>query len=286
MLPQPIVGIGMPTRNRREYLKMAVDSFLAQTYQDLIVVISDNASIDGTQELCEEYVRNDSRVKYIRHQENIGQNGNATFTLKEIVTVSDLCMMTSDDDVAEPEFIEACVKALQDNPEAVMSITNHNTVFWGTPKTIEKDTHLYVPTEKDLYKRIRQYMLFYSHDERSFCMSGLFRKEIVQHEQFEDRYECDVNFALRCLSRGTFLVASEKVLFHKGIIFGRKSTRDLSFGFKKGYQAIVARFGRIASEFRNIFFVLSLSELSWFQKLDLVLCGFRVIGRVLTRSRI
>jgi glycosyltransferase involved in cell wall biosynthesis len=283
---QPMVGIGMPTRNRRDYLKKAVDSFLAQTYHNLVVVISDNASTDGTQELCEEYAKQDKRVKYIRHKEDIGRNGNATFTLKEIVSVSDFCMMTSDDDVAEPEFIEACLRALENDSQAVMAITHHNTVYWGTSKTIEKGTALYVPTERDLFRRLRQYMLFYSHDERSFCMSGLFRKEIVEHEEFEDKYECDVNFSLRCLSQGPFLVASEKVLFHKGIVYGRKSTRDLSFGIKKIYLAITARVERIASEFRNIIFILTISELVWWQKIDLIGCGFRVIGRVLTRSRI
>lgn len=283
---EPIVGIGMPTYNRERYLRAALDSFLAQTYKNIIVVVCDNASTDGTQKMCEEYMARDKRVRYVRHTKNIGRNGNATFALQQIVAVADLCMMTSDDDLAETEFVEVCVKALRADPNAVMAITAHNWFFWGSDKTIPRYPHRVVPSEKGLYGRLKQYTLFYSHDERSFCMSGFFRKAIVEHERFDDLYECDVNFSLRCLSRGYFLLATERILFHKGTVEDRELTKELPIGIKKIERAVYARFARAASEFRNMAFITTISDLSIWQRIKLIFWNLIVLIRVFTRRRI
>ncbi len=72
----PLVTVGMPVFNSERYLKQAIDSLLAQTYRDFVLVISDNASTDGTAELCQNFVRQDSRVHYYRASVNIGMSGN------------------------------------------------------------------------------------------------------------------------------------------------------------------------------------------------------------------
>ena len=62
----PLVSVGIPTFNRLIMLRRAVDSALSQDYPNLEVVISDNASTDGTQAWCEQLARRDSRVRYVR----------------------------------------------------------------------------------------------------------------------------------------------------------------------------------------------------------------------------
>ena len=69
---QPLVSIGLPVYNGASYLSESIDSLLAQTYRNIELVISDNASTDGTQALCERYVAQDARVVYSRRPENIG----------------------------------------------------------------------------------------------------------------------------------------------------------------------------------------------------------------------
>ena len=53
-------------------LRRAVDSALSQDYPNLEVVISDNASTDGTQAWCEQLARRDSRLRYVRQPTNVG----------------------------------------------------------------------------------------------------------------------------------------------------------------------------------------------------------------------
>lgn len=61
---KPLVSIAMTTFNSAPYLREQVDSLLNQTYQNFELVISDDASKDGTVEILEEYTRLDSRVTW------------------------------------------------------------------------------------------------------------------------------------------------------------------------------------------------------------------------------
>lgn len=79
----PRVSMGLPVFNGETYLHKALDSLLAQEYEDFELVISDNASTDETGRICESYARRDSRVRYSRNECNIGlaPNHNRVFRL-------------------------------------------------------------------------------------------------------------------------------------------------------------------------------------------------------------
>ena len=64
------ISVIIPTYNRKEKLPACVDSVLAQTYQNIEVLVVDDASTDGTEELFREI--SDPRVKYLRYEENHG----------------------------------------------------------------------------------------------------------------------------------------------------------------------------------------------------------------------
>ena len=63
MSNSPLVTIGLPVYNSERYLRQSLDSLLAQTYSDFVLIINDNASTDGTPRICEEYAAADPRVR-------------------------------------------------------------------------------------------------------------------------------------------------------------------------------------------------------------------------------
>lgn len=65
------VSVVIPTYNRKDLLKRALDSVLKQDYQNLEIIITDNASTDGTDMMIQSYL-NDSRIIYIQRPQNIG----------------------------------------------------------------------------------------------------------------------------------------------------------------------------------------------------------------------
>jgi glycosyltransferase involved in cell wall biosynthesis len=96
------VTVGIPTRNRSAYLVRAVRSALAQSYAELEVVVSDNASTDDTVGRIEEIA--DSRVRLLKQPSNIGMVANFNACLQ--AASGELFLMLSDDDVLEPEAVD------------------------------------------------------------------------------------------------------------------------------------------------------------------------------------
>lgn len=68
----PLVTVYIPTYNRMELLKRAVESVRQQTYQNLEIIIVDDCSKDGTHEYLEEITKQDSRIRYFIKEKNSG----------------------------------------------------------------------------------------------------------------------------------------------------------------------------------------------------------------------
>ena len=107
----PLVTIGIPTYNRADgYLKDAIESALNQTYANLEIIISDNCSSDDTGLIVESF--NDPRIKYYRHNENIGANNNFNFCLKKASGI--FFLLLHDDDLIDEDFVELCMDVVKD----------------------------------------------------------------------------------------------------------------------------------------------------------------------------
>ncbi len=121
---QPLVSVIIPTCNRVHYLCAALDSALQQTYSNLEIVVSDNASSDGTQALMAGI--DDSRVHYVRHETNIGPLLNYLTAVRE----SHGTYVTSlhDDDMWEPCFVETLVAHLEADADLVVAFSDQSVM--------------------------------------------------------------------------------------------------------------------------------------------------------------
>lgn len=72
---EELVSVILPTYNRRETIKRAIDSVLNQTYQHIELIIVDDNSTDGTLELVSEVYGEDERIMYILNDANMGFSG-------------------------------------------------------------------------------------------------------------------------------------------------------------------------------------------------------------------
>lgn len=91
---------------------------LRQTYRNIELIISDNASTDATHAVCTELAARDSRVRYSRNDANIGaaKNYNHVFALAR----GKYFKWAAHDDVLAPSFVERCVAVLEADREIVL----------------------------------------------------------------------------------------------------------------------------------------------------------------------
>lgn len=80
---RPLLSICIPSFNRVDVLQQCLDSILKVcNSNDIEVVVSDNCSTDGTRDLCEQYQRKFSQLKYYVNEENIGADANILRSLE------------------------------------------------------------------------------------------------------------------------------------------------------------------------------------------------------------
>ena len=108
----PLITIGIPTRNRASLVKHCVASALAQSYRNIEVLVSDNASTDGTLATLKSI--DDERLRVIRNPEDIGHVKNFAKCLQE--ARGDYLVLASDDNILEPSFLEKCVRLVKMEP--------------------------------------------------------------------------------------------------------------------------------------------------------------------------
>lgn len=115
--PAPTVGVGLPVYNGENYLAEAIESLLAQTFDDFEVLICDNASTDTTPDICRRYAAKDERIRYVRNRSNLGggPNINRVYQLSR----GRYFKLANHDDVCAPTFLERCVEVLDANPAVV-----------------------------------------------------------------------------------------------------------------------------------------------------------------------
>jgi glycosyltransferase involved in cell wall biosynthesis len=117
--PAPTVSIGLPVYNGERYLAQAIESILGQTYTDFELIISDNASTDGTAEICAEAAARDRRIRYFRQERNLGAAPNHQFTFNQ--AVGEYFKWSAHDDILEPAWLERCVEVLDDYPDVQLA---------------------------------------------------------------------------------------------------------------------------------------------------------------------
>lgn len=115
----PRVAIGVPVFNGQNYIAEAIESVLAQTFQDFELVIADNASTDATESICRTYAQRDYRVRYHRSPYNRGAACNYELVYR-LSSPTDYFKWLAHDDRIAPTFLAKAVAALDADPAAVL----------------------------------------------------------------------------------------------------------------------------------------------------------------------
>lgn len=117
--PVPRLSIGLPVFNGARYLATSLDALLGQSFGDFELILADNASTDGTEQICRRYAAQDPRIRYYRQPRNVGSTPNHNLTVE--MARGELFKWASYDDLYAWDLLESCVELLDRHPDVVLA---------------------------------------------------------------------------------------------------------------------------------------------------------------------
>jgi glycosyltransferase involved in cell wall biosynthesis len=179
----PLVSVGIPTYNRPDGLKRTLECMLAQTYANLEIIVSDNASPNkDVEKIARDFATRDTRVSFYRQKENHGPTFNFAFVLQK--ANGEYFVWAADDDEWETTFISKCVEALRKYPEAILSFP------WSilTDKTGKKLEVFKEDIDTHGLSRILRIRKVLQNLSRNTSFYGVFKRSALYKEKMPQHY--------------------------------------------------------------------------------------------------
>ena len=211
----PRISIGMPVYNGEKFIRKCIESVLQQTYKNFELIISDNASTDSTSKICEEYLRKDNRITFVRQNKNMGQNWNFNFLLEK--ANGEYFVWVAADTIILPGFIEKNIAVLESQDKTVGCISKikieqtYVDKFKKEKQILKKFGLVYrpydtLPITGNYMERIRKYLKHFPWE----MAYSVYRTEALRESFVHDFFVgFDASLALNVLKHGEIQVINE-----------------------------------------------------------------------------
>lgn len=206
----PRVSIAVPTYNCEKYIAQSLESLLGQSYGDFELVISDNASTDGTEAICRRYEAQDKRVRYVRRTENIGGPGNFRYVFS--LCSGEYHKWSTADDYWHPEFLKEAVAVLDQNRDVVLCYPKTRKIDRDGATLADYEDRLHLVDESP---RVRFRQLY---ERIGLCNAhlGLIRREAMLKTRLIAAHKAsDVDFLAEMALQGKFWLLPEIRFFRR-----------------------------------------------------------------------
>lgn len=205
------LSIGLPVYNGERFLAEALDSLLAQTFEDFELVISDNASTDGTEEICRAYAAKDNRIRYFRCEQNQGAawNFNCVFELSR----GKYFKWAAHDDLYAPEFVGRCIEILDRQPSIILCYAAEAKIIDEQGRELQHYVDKIDIRSPRPYKRFLNLL-----DNLELChpIFGVIRSDVLKRTPLHGNYVAsDVILLTELALRGEFYGIREPLFYRR-----------------------------------------------------------------------
>ncbi|MBH0206595.1 MAG: glycosyltransferase [Nitrospira sp.] len=209
----PLLTVGLPVFNGELYLAGAIECILSQSFRDFDLIISDNASTDGTQDICQHYTKRDRRIRYCRNAVNLGGAKNSDLILDMART--EFFATASHDDYFSLNYLESCLATLKSSANAVLCCPAQ-VVFLdprGNPTRLQPN---FDATGMDMIGRMRELV----NRLGWYAYYGVTRTEELRSilkdmSRYRYAYGGDVILMATALLRGEIVAAPRTTFFYR-----------------------------------------------------------------------
>lgn len=133
----PTISVVFTSYNHKEYLSQALDALLNQTFRNFELIIVDDCSTDGSQEILKDYAKKDERIRLYLNKENSGSYVNST-NYGATLALAPYIVLAQCDDFAFPDQLQKLYSARMDNEECQV-VFSSSVLVDETGKAIDID---------------------------------------------------------------------------------------------------------------------------------------------------
>lgn len=168
----------MPVYNGEKYIRDALDSLLSQNFSDFELIISDNASTDGTEAICREYMAMDSRIRYYRQAENKGAIANFQFVLDK--ACGEFFMWAAYDDTWSQNYLMEAITLLADQSiDFIFPAFELRSINFKIGKKFNTEIFKFIESP-DKKLRVLEFLTLHHNSHKCNIVYSLFRVEFLR----------------------------------------------------------------------------------------------------------
>ena len=207
MIKNPLVSVIMPVYNSAKYVQEAVNSILQQTYDNIELIIIDDASLDDSLRLIESYV--DSRIQIYKNDTNRGISYSTNRAIGE--SKGKYIALMDDDDIATYNRIKLQVDFMEQNGDV--------DILGGAAAEIDSGGQVtkFCNIPRFNSKYIKAVLLFNCMD--FYNGTAMVRKEFIVKNNLQYREECygmqDFRFYIESSKYGKITTIGDLLLYHR-----------------------------------------------------------------------
>ncbi len=246
-----MISVIVPVYNGADTIRRCIDSILSQTYKDIEIIIIDDASSDGTSEICEQYKKKEN-ITIIHHNRNEGvstsRNDGLNIARGEFISFCDV------DDWFSTDMLETLITELLDSEADIVACGVN-----GLGHT-EQSHAVYTNFDS---------MCRYVINDAGYIWNKLFRFSIIGEIRFDtDLWLCeDYLFLIKCMKNSKKMVTIPDRLYNYS--YGGTSHGASNSHFRKGkfgYEIAMSRVQTVADSkdlkisFRHICYMTAVAE--------------------------
>ncbi|MAF10180.1 hypothetical protein CMK11_06975 [Candidatus Poribacteria bacterium] len=211
------VTIGLPVYNGEAYLDVAITGLRTQSYPSFRLLISDNASTDGTEDICREHADDDARIEFVRHPANLGAGANFQFVLDQARTP--YFMWAAHDDLRNADYVASLRSALEADPSAALAFGDVHEISPAGESTVWRSLRD-LGRRTGLFGRLASLCLAAGRSGEANAIYGLFRTATARDADIaalDTQYSwgLDTLFLCRVASLGGFTHSADATLYKR-----------------------------------------------------------------------
>ena len=214
----PLLSVIVPVYNAGDYLKKCIDSILEQTYEHIEVILVDDGSTDGSGSICNEYMKQDNRVR-VYHKENGGQASARNYGLN--VLTGGYITFVDDDDWIEPTMYEELMAIAIEHETEITGCATMTEYADGT----QRNYYLGIGSGIISAKTCIGNML-YGTQAWGFVWNKIFKAELFETVRFPEGKQLeDYLVMVRLFNEAKSIYFLQKGLYHYNSREGTQSKR-------------------------------------------------------------